>query len=144
MKKTAQLDPNAAFPDSRRKPASSELSALPGRAYARLDKALAQIRLAHPELTVEWSYSPRVGWHQIYLRKKRRILYLVPARNDFRVSMLVGDKAIADAGNGPAGGKIRALLAGAKRWPEGTSFSFDRRTLDPGVLSALVEGKIAH
>lgn len=144
MGKNVQLNPDAAFPDPKRKPEASELPVIVGRAYVLLDKMLRRIRLAHPELKVEWSYSPRAGWHQIYLRNQRRIFYLVPARSDFRISMLLGDKALAGANDGPAREKIRALLAGAKRWPEGTSFSFDRKTLRPAVLLALVEAKISH
>lgn len=144
MKKSSQLNPDAAFPDPKRKPEAPELPVIVGRAYALQDRALRRTRLAHPELKVKWSYSPRAGWHQIYLGNQRRIFYLVPARSNFRISILLGDKALADANDGPAKEKIRALLAGAKRWPEGTSFSFDRRTLRPDVLLALVEAKTAH
>jgi hypothetical protein len=37
-----------------------------------------------------------------------------------------------------------ALLKEAKRYPEGTAFSFNGQTLDVEVVVALLEAKLAH
>jgi hypothetical protein len=95
MMKQPALDPDAAFPDEQRKPAAPDLKNILGRAYAPLGKVLDRLVAAHPEVASEWKYSPRSGWHLIYSRKQRRLFYLVPTHGNFRLSMILGGKAIA-------------------------------------------------
>jgi hypothetical protein len=144
MKKQPTLDPDAAFPDAKREPAQPDLKSILGRAYAPLGKVLDRLGAAHPEVASEWKYSPRAGWHLIYSRKQRRLFYLVPTRGDFRLSLILGGKAIAELQAGPCAKKMPALLKVAKRYPEGTAFSFNRETLDADLTIALLEAKIAH
>jgi len=144
MKKPLSLDPAAAFPDEKRKPTDADLPGAVGAAYAPLQGVLDRIRAGHPAITPEWKFSPRSGWHLIYSLKQRRLFYLVPKRRDFRFSLLLGDKAIAALQAGPLAKAMPVLLKGAKRYPEGTAFSFDRETLDPALAAALLEAKIAH
>jgi hypothetical protein len=144
MKKPIPLDPEAAFPNEQRQPADSDISGALGAAYAPLQHMLDRIRAGHPEITPEWKFSPRSGWHLIYSLKQRRLFYLVLKRGDFRFSLLLGDKAIAALKAGPQAKAMPALLKGAKRYPEGTAFSFDRGTLNPSLAAALLEAKIAH
>jgi hypothetical protein len=144
MKKQPILSPEAAFPDPQRAPAEFDLPAALGRAFSLLAKVLEPLRAVHPDVTSEWKYSPRSGWHLIYSRKQRRLFYLIPTRGDFRLSLILGDKAIAALQAGPCAQKMPALLKAAKRYPEGTAFSFNRQTLDAGMTLALLEAKIAH
>ena len=144
MKTPPVLDPNAAFPDEKRPPAESDLPGALGRALAPLAKVLERLRSAHPDVAPEWKYSPRAGWHLIYNRKKRRLFYLILTRGDFRLSLLLGDKAIAALQAGPCAKKMPALLKAAKRYPEGTAFSFTGATLDVEVTVALLEAKLDH
>ncbi len=144
MKKPVVLDPHAGFPDPGSKPDESELRGVIGRGFASLTKLLTEIRSARPEVAVEWKFSPRAGWHLIYLREARRLFYLVPVRGDFRLSLIVGDKAIAEVRNGPVGTRLKAALTTAQRYPEGTAFSFNRATLDAELMLALLQAKIAH
>jgi hypothetical protein len=144
MKKPPVLDPTAAFPDEKRQPAESDLPGALGRAFAPLAKVLERFRSAHPDVAPEWKYSPRAGWHLIYSRKQRRLFYLVPTRGGFRLSLLLGDKAIAALQAGPCAQQMPALLQAAKRYPEGTAFTFTGATLDVAVAVALLEAKLAH
>ena len=144
MKKQPILSPDAAFPDPQRAPAESDLPGALGRAFSSLAKVLAALGAAHPDVTSEWKYSPRSGWHLIYSRKERRLFYLVLTRGDFRLSLILGDKAIAAMQAGTYARRMPALLKAAKRYPEGTAFSFNRETLDAGLTLALLEAKIAH
>jgi hypothetical protein len=144
MKTPPLPNPDAAFPDEKLLPAESDLPSALGRAFAPLEKVLDRLHSAHPEVTSEWKFSPRAGWHLIYSRKKRRIFYLVPIRGDFRLSLIMGDKAIAALQAGPCAKQIIALLKEAKRYPEGTAFSFNGQTLDVEVVVALLEAKLAH
>ena len=144
MKKPVVIDPLAAFPDKHSKPADSDLPGALGGAFAPLQSVLERLRADHPTVDAEWKFSPRSGWHLIYSLKQRRLFYLVLKRGDFRFSLLLGDKAIAALQAGPQAKAMPALLQGAKRYPEGTAFSFDRRTLDPSLAAALLQAKIAH
>jgi hypothetical protein len=144
MKTTPVRSPNAAFPEEKQQPTESDLPDALGQAFIPLAKVLGSLRAAHPDVAPEWKYSPRSGWHLIYNRKKRRILYLVPSRRDFRLSMILGDKAIAALQAGPCAKKMPALLKDAKRYPEGTAFNFTGGTLDVAVALAFLEAKIAH
>jgi hypothetical protein len=143
MKTPPSLDPNAAFPDEMREPAESDLPGALGRAFGPLAKVLEHLRAAHPDVSPEWKYSPRAGWHLIYSRKKRRLFYLIPTRDDFRLSLILGGKAIATLQAGPCAKKMPALLKEARRYPEGTAFIFTGATLDVAVAVALLEAKIA-
>jgi hypothetical protein len=144
MKIVPTLSPDAAFPDATRQPAESDLPGALGRAFAPLAKVLDGLRAAHPDIAPEWKYSPRSGWHLIFSRKKRRIFYLIPACDDFRLSMILGDTAISALETGPCARKMPALLKEAKRYPEGTAFNFTSGTLDVAVALAFLEAKIAH
>ncbi|HUJ43016.1 MAG TPA: DUF3788 family protein [Opitutaceae bacterium] len=144
MKKRPNLDPDAAFPDEKRRPADSDLPGALGGAHAPLQGVLDRLRAGHPAVTAEWKYSPRSGWHLIYSLKQRRLFYLVLQRGNFRLSLILGGKAIAALQAGPCARKMPALLKAAQRYPEGTAFSFNRETLDADLAIALLEAKIAH
>jgi hypothetical protein len=144
MKIVPILSPDAAFPDEKRQPAESDLPGVLGRAFISLAKVLEYLRSAHSDVAPEWKYSPRSGWHLIYNRKKRRIFYLIPTRGDFRLSLILGDKAIAALQAGPYAKQMPALLKEAKRYPEGTAFNFTSTSLDVALALAFLEAKIAH
>jgi hypothetical protein len=144
MKTTPAPDPNAAFPEETRKPSESDLPGALGRAFGPLAEVLERLRAAHPDVAPEWKHSPRSGWHLIYSRKKRRLFYLIPTNGDFRLSLILGGKAIAALEAGPFTKRMPALLKEAKRYPEGTAFTFTAATMDIEVAVALLEAKIAH
>jgi hypothetical protein len=144
MKTAPTLDPNAAFPDKAPQPTEFDLATALGHAFGPLAKVLERLRTAHPDAKSEWKYSPRSGWHLIFSRKKRRIFYLIPACDDFRLSMILGDTAISALETGPCARKMPALLKEAKRYPEGTAFNFTSGTLDVAMALAFLEAKIAH
>lgn len=138
------MDPAAAFPDAKHQPRDADLAAALGRAATALQVVVANLRAVHPAVMAEWKFSERSGWHQIHFLKKRRLFYLIPKRGDFRVSLVLGDKAIVLLKQGPFSKRTAELLKTAKRYPEGTFFSFDRRTLDPDLIAAFLAAKIAH
>jgi hypothetical protein len=144
MKTPPAPDRDAAFPDEKRQPTESDLPGALGPAFGPLAKVLERLRAAHPDIAPEWKYSPRAGWHMIFSRKKRRIFYLVPTRGDFRLSLILGGKAIAALQAGPCTRKMPALLKEAKRYPEGTAFTFTGATLEVDLASALLEAKIEN
>jgi hypothetical protein len=144
MKKKTIKPPAAAFPDRNIVPGDDDLKATLGRAFAPLAKVTGWLRSVQPDVAIDERFPAQSGWHRIYLLKKRRLFYLVPKRGDFRFSMVLGDKAIAQLKQGGFAARIQLLLKDAKRYPEGTAFIFDRKSFDPEIVIALLEAKIAR
>ena len=144
MKTKPEMDAAAAFPDAKQRPSAAELHTALGAAAAPLETVLAAFHRANPAVTIAWQYSGRSGWYQILLLKKRRLVYLVPQRGDFRAMMILGGKALTHLQAGPQARQTARLLKTVKRYPEGTAFTFTRMSLDPVVLAAFLAAKLAH
>jgi hypothetical protein len=144
MKTKPAMDPAAAFPDAQHRPTAADLHAALGTAATPLEVVLASFCDAHPTVTTAWQYSNQSGWYHLLLLKKRRLFYLVPKLGDFRAMMILGGKALADLKAGAHGRQTLKLLKTAKRYPEGTAFTFTRETLEPDLLAAFLAAKIAH
>ena len=144
MKTEPAMDPAAAFPDPAQPPVEADLPAVLGPTAAPVGRTVAHLRATEPRVTSAWQFSPRAGWYQVYQLKKRRLLYFVPKRGDFRVSMILGRKAVEQLKQGPRARRMAVLLKSAKHYPEGIAFSFDRKSLDPDLLTAFLAAKLAH
>lgn len=143
MKTKIEMDRHAAFPDPAAPPTDQELVAALGRASVAVALAIDALRAAEPRLVTAWQFSPRAGWYRIYSLKKRRLLYLVPRRRNFKVTLILGRKAVAQVQAGPLGRRLTVLLRTAQRWPEGIGFVFDRESFDPDLLAAMLAAKLA-
>lgn len=144
MKTKPMVDPAAAFPDPKKTPRDEDLNPALGRAFVPIDQIFAALRDACPQSTHAWQYSNQAGWYHVALLKKRRLFYLVPKRGDFRLSLILGGKAIASLQSGPQAERVAELLKTAKRYPEGTAFEFTAKEADPVLLAALIRAKLAH
>lgn len=144
MKTKAQIDPAAAFPHAAHQPDDADLVAALGRTAAPFEAFLADLRSAQPSVTTEWKFSDRSGWYQIHFLKKRRLFYFLPRRDDFRLSLILGGKAVALLQQGPFRSQVDALLKTSPRYPEGTGFTFDAQAFAPDLVGAMVAAKIAH
>ena len=144
MKTKTAMDPAAAFPDPAHPPLDTDLPAALGRATIPVALTVDNLQAIEPRVTSVWQFSPRAGWYKIYLLKKRRLLYLVPRRNDFRLSMILGRKAVEQLKKGPFARQTNRLLKTAKHYPEGIAFTFDRKAFDQDLLDAFLAAKIAH
>lgn len=144
MKSPAQLDPLAAFPNEKHEPDDAALESALGRAFSPVGRIIADLVTACPQATAAWQYSKQAGWYRVSLLKKRRLFYLIPKRGGFQLSLILGGKAIAALTAGSHAAAVNALLANAKRYSEGTAFSFNHRNCKPGLIAALVAAKLAH
>ena len=142
MKATPRLDPSAAFPDAQHRPNDRELPGALGDSFAPFGELIGRLHARHPEVTSAWQYSAQAGWYQVHLLKKRRLLYLVPKRGDFRLMMILGRKAVETLKTGPFGARVNRLLKTTRHYPEGTMFAFDRTSLDPDLLTDFLEAKL--
>ncbi len=69
----------------------------------------------------EWqSISPKYGWSLRLKLKKRTIVYLGPCVGCFRVAFVLGDRAVAAAGQSGLPKSVLKLLDEATRYAEGT------------------------
>lgn len=144
MKTKPVVAPDAAFPDSSNPPDDSLLKKALGTSFPPVAEILAHVHRAFPSATVAWQYSQQAGWYRVAVLKKRRLFYLIPKRGNFQVMLILGRKAIAALEAGPRASEIAALLKTAKRYPEGTAFSFDRTSCDPSLVAALLDAKLAR
>ena len=71
--------------------------------------------------TKEWhSISPKYGWALRPKLKSRTILYMSPCSGCFRVSFILGDRAVAAARASDLPKAVLQEIAGARRYAEGT------------------------
>jgi hypothetical protein len=132
------------FVDPARPPRDAELRALLGNSSRGLDALLAALQRAQPTLAHAWKFSPRIGWYRVALLGERRLFYLVPRRGGFRVSLILGERAVGALLVGLHAARVRRLLTTAKRYPEGIAFAFSGAGFEPGLVLAFVQAKIAH
>ena len=95
----------------------------------------------------EWkSVSPKkYGWGLRPALKKRTILYLGPCEGCFRVSFVLGDKAVAAARTSGLPKGLMEEISEAKRYAEGTGIRvMIRRTEDLASVRKLVEIKLSN
>ena len=144
MKTKPVVAPDAAFPDKSSPPDDRLLKTALGASFPPVAEILAHLQRALPSATAAWQYSQQAGWYRVALLKKRRLFYLVPTRGNFRLMLILGGKAIAALDAGPRAAEVAALLKTAKRYPEGTAFSFDRTSCDPSLIAALLAAKLAR
>ena len=94
----------------------------------------------------EWkSVSPKYGWGLRPALKDRTILYLGPCDSCFRVSFVLGDKAVAAARAGDLPKSLLKEIAKAKRYAEGTGVRLIvREPKDLAAVHKLTEIKLAN
>lgn len=94
----------------------------------------------------EWhSISPKYGWALRPQLKARNILYMGPCAGCFRVSFVLGDRAMAAARASELPKAVLKEIAGARRYAEGTGVRLLVRTADDLTpIRTLVEIKLAN
>ncbi len=95
----------------------------------------------------EWkSVSQRkYGWGLRSALKKRTILYLGPCEGCFRVSFVLGDKAVAAARTSGLPKRLLKEISEARRYAEGTCVRLmTRKPMDLAAVRKLVEIKLEN
>jgi len=117
--------PNA-FIGNLKEPTAEELAAALGAAKAHWDQLLARLAAEWNLVAAEWhSYSPKAGWALRLKMKKRNIVYLAPCRGGFRVTFILGDRAVDAARRSTLPHRVVRLVEEGKRYPEGTAVRFE-------------------
>lgn len=94
----------------------------------------------------EWhSVSPKYGWALLSILKTRRIAYLGPCDGCFRVSFVLGDRAIAAARASDLPKAVLKEIAGSRRYAEGTGVRLTvNKPEDLPAIRKLVEIKLQN
>jgi hypothetical protein len=102
-------------------PDDEELGLALGPAKTLWDKLVGDLEGKDVVNAQEWgSSSLKMGWSLRLKRKDRIILYLIPMRESFQVSLVLGDKGVKAARQSKLPERVLKTIAGAKRYAEGT------------------------
>ena len=139
------MQPNA-FIGKSKQPTAAELTAALGQARPLWDRSLAGLAEEHNLTVREWnSYSPKAGWSLRLKLKDRNILYLTPCQGCFRVSFVLGDKAVAAARQSSLPQSVIKTINAAKRYAEGTAVRLEmKKPKDIEIVKQLAAIKLAH
>jgi len=90
----------------------------------------------------EW---PKAGWALRLKRKKRNIVYLSPCHGAFRVSFVLGDKAMKIARGITFPAKICKIIADAPQYAEGSGVRLEIKTAaDLDAVKQLAKVKVEN
>jgi hypothetical protein len=140
------MDSSNAFIGKATEPTPEELATVLGPT-SELWQELVHSLINEPGVTeIEWnSLKPKYGWNLILKAKKRRIVYLGPCTECFKVSFVLGDKAMAAARSGNFAKTIVKILNEAPHYPEGTGVRLTvKNALPLPAIRKLVKIKLAN
>ena len=134
-----------AFIGRKNPPTETEVSTALGASAAtwqELIECLSDQGIVGPE----WrSVSPKYGWGLRPALKKRTILYLGPCDGCFRVSFVLGDRAVAAARATKLPKNVLKAIDEARRYAEGTGVYLTvRKSSELAAIKKLVEIKLQN
>lgn len=140
-----ELTPNA-FIGRTAAPADEDLTAALGSTRPLWDQALATLATRFELGDCEWtSYSPKAGWSVRIRKGKRNILYLTPCRSTFRVSFILGGKAVQAAQGTKTPARVLKMIEGGTKYPEGLGIRWEVKSAkDLSPIETLTALKLAH
>lgn len=136
--------PNA-FIGTKTQPSATEVAAKLGPSATVWNKLTAWLR-EKGIACEEWkSVSPKYGWSLRPKLKTRIILYMGPCDGRFRVSLVLGDRALAAARASDLPKSLLKEISEAHRYAEGTGIRMMIKTTeDLGPVRKLVEIKLRN
>jgi hypothetical protein len=137
--------PNA-FIGQTRPPTPAELSTALGSTSTIWNDLVDGYTKEQKGASLEWkSSAPKYGWALLLMLKKRRIAYISPCAGCFRVSFVLGDRAMAAARKAGLPKPVLKLLDEATHYVEGTGLRLMVRTArDLPAIRKLVQIKLAN
>jgi len=132
------------FGNPNHEPTEEALEAVLGAAVARFDA----IRGLAMDFNQEWSFFRGSGWMLRIHDGRKSLLYLIPLRGAFRVSMAIREFERVAFAIDPGLAPLHAALTAAKKVPEGFAVGFDvdgRGDFDPlrSLIEKLIEARRA-
>lgn len=141
------MEPANAFIGYKQPPSPPEVAAALGSSAVLWNDLVDSMAGKLGVTTQQWNgaYPHKYGWSLILQLKKRRILYLVPCHNCFRVAFILSDKAVAATHAIKLPQKVVQALAQAPHYPEGTGLRLTvNKATDLPPIRKLAEIKLAN
>jgi hypothetical protein len=144
-RKKVRVDFPNAFIGRKTQPSAKDLAATLGDSLQAW-KELAVWLKGKGISTKEWSsFSPRYGWALRPKLKSRNILYMGPCSGCFRVSLVLGDRAVAAARASDLPKALLKEIAATRRYAEGTGVRLLVKSAeDLAPVRTLVEIKLQN
>ena len=135
-----------AFINHAAQPTPQELATALGPAAAIWNKLVVSLADDYGLTLQEWtSYSLKAGWSMRLKMKKRNIVYMAPCKACFRISFILGDKAVEATRQIKLPKSIAKAIDDAPRYPEGTGVRLlVKRMSDLPAICKLAEVKLAN
>jgi hypothetical protein len=116
----SDLLPNA-FIGRPERPTDTDLAEALGATKPLWDRLIADMADRHGVTILEWRcYSLKTGWALRLKRAKRTILWMSPCEGSFRVSFILGERAVLAARQSGLSARLLRIVDGAPKYPEGT------------------------
>ncbi len=116
----SDLAPNA-FIGRTERPTDADLAVALGATKPLWDGLIRDMADRHGVAIQEWnSYSLKAGWALRLKRAKRTILWMAPCEGSFRVSFILGERAVLAARQSGLSARLLRIIDEAPRYPEGT------------------------
>ena len=110
----------SSFSDKTNPPTNAELRSALGDAYASWTGLLALLAERIDPITEVWGFtSASTGWGLRLRHKDRVILYMTPQQDQFLVSFVLGEKAVAAAHAARLSAAVLSAVSSAPRYAEG-------------------------
>ncbi len=136
----------SALDDKSREPNDAVLLGVLGRSKGLWDAILEYLQNQYPGTRCEWEFtSPKYGWILRPKLKKRTVLYMIPGKDSFGVSFVLGGKAVAAAEQSTLSDDVLEAIRSARQYAEGRGVRLEvKRKTDVENVRKLAEIKMAH
>ena len=119
----------SAFDDKATAPTEHDVQATLGPAYARWTKLIALVEERVETLVPIWKFAGKTtGWGLRLVHGERVILYMTPQPEQFLVSVVLGERAVAAARAARLPAQIWRAIEAAPRYAEGRGIRIPVRT----------------
>lgn len=135
----------SALDDLSREPADEDVERVVGESIATWRALTDWLRGEAGVDSLEWGSSgKKYGWGLRAKRGARTIAYLIPQEGSFLVGFVLGDRALESARGAGLPAAVMAMIAGARKYAEGTGFRVPVKELgDLACVKQLVRIKLA-
>lgn len=117
---------NSIFTDKTAAPDVKALKNALGKTYSNWEKIKGYVFDKCRDTQEEWNFS-KFGWNCRLKERKCIIIYLMPCDGFFKVSMVLGKRAVELALESAISEDIKTIIRSAKTYTEGTGFRIDIR-----------------
>jgi hypothetical protein len=136
----ARVPPDRPFGNPNFEPTEDGLETTLGAAIGRFDV----IRGLAADFDQEWSFYRGSGWMLRIHDSRKALLYLIPLRGSFRLSMAIREAERDALAADPELAALHPMLLAARKLPEGFALTFDvDGEGDFGALRSFVEKLVA-